>query len=348
MLQKPRCVQRGDVVMTVSLSWGGPGSIPHRYEVGKRQLEAEFGVRVREATYAVRDAAWLAKNPQARADDLMEAFADPSVAAVVSTIGGDDSMRLVPYTDLRVLRANPKAFLGYSDSTVTHLMCYQAGITSFYGPSIMAGFAENTGMHRYTADAVRRCLFSVEPPGLFQASAEGWTDEHLDWNVTAHQQRKRAMYPPSPWRVLQGHGAAQGRLIGGCLDTLHWVRGTSLWPEASAFDHAILFLETSEAGPSPRDVAQELRVYGAMGLLPRLSALLFGRPGGRVQPERFALYDDAILRVVRDEQGLGDLPIITRMDFGHTDPMLVLPYGLMAEVNCEAGSLSLIEAAVTA
>jgi muramoyltetrapeptide carboxypeptidase LdcA involved in peptidoglycan recycling len=90
-----------------------------------------------ETRHALHDEAWLAANPQARADDLMEAFSDPTIRAIISTIGGDDSIRILPYIDLNVIRANPKIFLGYSDSTITHLACFKAGLISFYGPAIL-------------------------------------------------------------------------------------------------------------------------------------------------------------------------------------------------------------------
>ena len=71
---KPQRLQPGDTVAAVSLSWGGPGEIPHRYEVGKRQLEREFGLSVVEMPHTLKDPKWIAENPQARADDLMQAF----------------------------------------------------------------------------------------------------------------------------------------------------------------------------------------------------------------------------------------------------------------------------------
>jgi muramoyltetrapeptide carboxypeptidase LdcA involved in peptidoglycan recycling len=83
-----------------------------------------------------------------------------------------------------------------------------------------------------------------------------------------------------------------------------------------------------------------------MGVLGKLSGILFGRPGGGVPVERWAEYEDAILQVVTGEQGLADLPIVTRMDFGHTDPMFVLPYGVEAEIDCGTRRLSIVEAAV--
>src|SRR5687768_12744394 len=116
-MKKPRHLQPGDKVAAVSLSWGGPAAVPGRYQAGKEQLEQEFHLHVVETTHALRSPEWLAKNPKARAEDLLEAFADPSIKAIISTIGGDDSVRLLPHLDLKVLRDNPKIFLGYSDTT---------------------------------------------------------------------------------------------------------------------------------------------------------------------------------------------------------------------------------------
>lgn len=149
MLVRPRRLQEGDRLAAVSLSWGGPGTFPHRYEAGKRQLEAALGVEVVEMPHTLADAASLAADPAARAGDLHRAFADPDIAGVVSTIGGDDSIRLLRHLDLDLLAANPKVFLGYSDSTIIQMALLRAGLTSFYGPAIMAGFAENAGLHDY-------------------------------------------------------------------------------------------------------------------------------------------------------------------------------------------------------
>jgi muramoyltetrapeptide carboxypeptidase LdcA involved in peptidoglycan recycling len=83
-----------------------------------------------------------------------------------------------------------------------------------------------------------------------------------------------------------------------------------------------------------------------MGILQRLSGILFGRPGGEVPIDKFDDYDQAILQVVSEEEGLTDLPIITNMDFGHTSPMFVLPYGVQAEIDFENKRFSILENAV--
>ena len=58
----------------------------------------------------------------------MQAFADSSIKAIFSTVGGDESIRILPHLDLDIIRNNPKIFLGFSDMTTIHMACYQAGL----------------------------------------------------------------------------------------------------------------------------------------------------------------------------------------------------------------------------
>ncbi|RIK31556.1 MAG: LD-carboxypeptidase [Anaerolineae bacterium] len=342
---KPPKLNPGDKIATVSLSWGGPSVFPHRYQTGVRQLQDEFDLQVVEMPNTLRDADWLAKNPKARADDWMQAFADPSIKGIFATIGGDDSIRLLPFIDFNVIKNNPKIFLGYSDTTISHLMCYKAGLLSFYGPTIMAEFAENGGMFPYMVQSLRKTLFSSDVIGEVKPSSAGWTVERLDWADPANQNIKRKLNPSTGWKFLQGNGVHRGHLIGGCIEVLDWARGTEIFP--TDWDHAILFLETSEEAPPPEMVTRTLRVFAAMGILRKLSGILFGRPGGDVPVEKFDEYDQAILQVVTREEGLSDLPIVTRMDFGHTAPMFLLPFGAQAEINSDNQTISIIESAVS-
>jgi muramoyltetrapeptide carboxypeptidase LdcA involved in peptidoglycan recycling len=345
MIKPPR-LNPGDRLAAISLSWGGAAEHPHRYAAGKRELEAEFGVTVVETRHALRSPEWLRRNPEARAEDLMEAFADPAIAGIVSIIGGDDSIRLLPWIDPEVIRSHPKVFLGYSDSTVTHWACHAAGLVTFYGPSIMSGFAENGGMLPYMVRSVRQTLFSAEPIGVVEPNRDGWTAEFLEWSDPANQDRKRALTPAGGPLFLQGEGVAEGRLFGGCLEVVEFLRGTPAWPDPGTWREAILFLETSEEAPPPRTLERALRSYGAMGILEQISGILLGRPGGGVPQESFGEYDRAILRVVAEEHGLTRLPIVTRMDFGHTDPMFVLPLGVRARIDCGSRRFEIVESGV--
>lgn len=344
-LTKPRRLRPGDRVAAVSPSWGGPGTFPHRYEAGKRQLEETFGVKVVEMPHTLADATYIAAQPQARADDLMRAFADPGIAGIVATIGGDDCIRLLPHLDLQIIRDNPKVFIGFSDTTALHFACMTAGLTSFYGPSLMAGFAENGGMHRLTIEGVRKALFSDKPIGRVPLNEEGWTVERLEWGRPELQSKKRALEPATPPKVLQGAGVAAGRLLGGCAEVLEMVKGTAWWPPLDAWRGAILFYETSEEAPPPKFIRYWLRNFAAQGILQVLNGILIARPdpGGNpgYQEELEAVFAECLA-----EAGLSQMPVLSRLDFGHTQPMLTLPYGVQAQIDCTSGELLIAESGV--
>jgi muramoyltetrapeptide carboxypeptidase LdcA involved in peptidoglycan recycling len=306
----------------------------------------EFGLEVVEMPNALKSADFLSKNPQARADDLMQAFSDSSIKAVISTIGGDDSIRVLPFIDLSVIKNNPKIFMGYSDTSITHYACLKAGLSSFYGPAFMSGFAENAGMHRYLVESVRRTLFSSNPIGLVSPSRGGWTVQHLDWDKEANQKIARTLQPNPGWKWLQGKGKVRGHLMGGCIEVVDWLRGTDFWPSKDHWKGAILFFETSEEAPPPVALKRMLRNMAATGDLTLAAGLIFGRPGGSNNSASFEAYDQAILEAVRDEAGMTNVPIITQMDFGHTDPIMTLPFGILAEIDCGAQSFSMVESAV--
>ncbi len=343
VLVRPRRLARGDRLAAVSLSWGGPATFPHRYEAGKRQLEGAFGVEVVEMPHTLAEAATLVADPAARAGDLHRAFADPDIAGVVSTIGGDDSIRLLPHLDLELLAANPKVFLGYSDSTIIHMALLRAGVTSFYGPSIMAGFGENAGLHDYLVDGVRRTLFDPVAPLEWSENRAGWTVERYDWSDPANQDRPRALRPNTGWR-WHGGVAREGVTVVGCLEVLDFLRGTVWWP---SLDGVVLMLETCEDQPPPASVTYLLRTLAVTGELHRLAGLVFGRPGGADLPvDAHVDYDAAIVRVVRDEQGLTDLPIVTNVDVGHTDPMWTVPQGARMGIDPTAATMTFRETSV--
>jgi muramoyltetrapeptide carboxypeptidase LdcA involved in peptidoglycan recycling len=338
----PRALRPGDRVAAISLSSGWPSVYPRAYEDGKRQLQEAFGVEVVESRYARADKAWLREHPDARAADLMETLSDPSISALISTIGGDDSIRMLPFLDLSVIREHPKIFLGYSDSTITHFAFLKAGVTSFYGPSIMGGFDENGGLFDYTRKSLRQMLFEPAESTVIAPNTGGWTCASFEWGDPARNESPRALQPTSGWKWLQGAGRRRGRLVGGCLEAVDWLRGTSVWPDRSVWKDSVLFLETSEDEPSPAAVTYMLRALGAVGALDDCTAVLLGRPFGSDDERRFEAYDRALLGVL-GELGLTSLPVVTRMDFGHTDPSFVVPIGIEAEIDCDRQQLRLVQ-----
>jgi muramoyltetrapeptide carboxypeptidase LdcA involved in peptidoglycan recycling len=344
-LVRPPRLRPGDRVAAVTPCWGGPGVFPHRYEAGVRQLTDRFGVEVVELPGTRAPADVVADDLELRLADLHAAFADPTIAGVVATIGGDDAIRLLPHLDLDLLRTNPKVLLGYSDvQNVLFAATGRAGLVTFYGPTIMSGFAENGGLHAYLEAGVRRVLFSSEAPIVWPEDQAGWTVEFLDWADPSLQAVPRTLRPPVGRRWSGGDRPVEGPLIPGVLEVFDWLRGTPWWLD---LDGAVLAIETSEEAPPPAALARFLRILTVTGQLARVQALLFGRPGGADLPvEEHAAYDRAIHRVVVEEAGREDLVVVTGMEFGHTDPLWTLPIGVPFRVDPRRREIVQVEPAV--
>ncbi len=357
---KPNKLVKGDMVALISLSWGGASKHKNRYLIGKKQIEKTFDLKVIETPNALKSAEWLYNHPEKRLDDLIWAFKNPKVKAIISIIGGDDSIRLLDFIKkehLKIIGDHPKIFLGLSDTTTINFLLLKARLVSFYGPSVLFGLAENGGIDNYTKNYLKNALFSDDPIGKITNNKNGWTLDKVPWE-RRYQNIKRRMQPNLEIKFIQGKGFVEGRLIGGCVDVLEFIKGTELWPDKSIWDNTILFLETSEDMPSPDQFKYWLRNYGAQGILSKINGIIFGIPGGDIafnDPHyknklkkhlaTFNKYDQMLLKVA-NEYGRKDLIIATHLQFGHTMPMITIPFGVNMRLDANNKKIEIIESGV--
>ncbi len=341
---KPPRLRLGDAVAIVSPSWGGPATHPAVYEAGLHVLRTDLGLSVVEMPHARTSAEELYARPDLRAADIRQAFADPSIRGVISSIGGDDSIRVLPHLDVDALARTPKVVMGFSDTATLLTTLHRAGLVTFNGPSVMAGLAQARRLPRRFLEHLRAVLFegraeAYTPYGAYHVG-------YPDWASTEDPTALNSLQPDlDGFRVLQGTAAARGRLFGGCVEVIDFLRGTRYFPEAEFFEGRVLFLETSEEKPTPRAVGRVLRSFGIAGVLDRLSALLLGRAHG-YSPEEKAMLERIVLDVVSVEFGRTTMPIVANMDFGHTDPQFVLPLGVEVEVDPVHSTVRMLEPAV--
>jgi muramoyltetrapeptide carboxypeptidase LdcA involved in peptidoglycan recycling len=340
---KPRRLEPGDRVATVSLSWGGPAVFPHIYEAGVNFLK-ENGLKVKEYQSARCNPKVLYENPKMRAEDLNHAYRDPEIKAIFSSIGGDDSIRILPYLDKKAIKENPKIIMGYSDSTTFLTYINQLGNVTFNGPAVMAGMGQ---MHNYpeAANHFKKILFKVnssyeyKPYGVYSDGYPNWSKIENTGMVNEIKREETS------WNWLLGYEPVDGALFGGCLDVLEIMKGTDFWPKKSFWDDKILFLETSEECMPPSHVKWALRSYGMMGIFDRISGLLVGRSRGYTVDQKKEL-NEAIIDVMVTEFDKQELSVVTNIDFGHTDPQLIMPLGIRMEINPSRKTLALVESSV--
>ena len=343
-LQKPERLRRGDKVAVVSLSSGslGEARFIHKYHIAKERLERDYGLRVVAMPHALKGSDFIYRHPEARAQDLMDAFRDPEIRAVFCAIGGDDTIRLLPYIDFEVLKNNPKIFTGFSDTTTNHFMMQKAGLVSYYGLSVMCDLAEYVAINEYSRAMMERTLFDPQPRLEIPASPYfAYENEKILW-AEENQHLARPTRQNPGYTLLQGSGRVEGELFGGCVDVFIELLGTALWPEPDFWEGKLLLLETSEVDMPDEELCWYLRNFNAQGIFQKLRGIVMGRPA---RAEKEESYQAVLKQVVGFEAGRPELPILYNVNVGHSYPIGLFPLGLRYEIDCERKMLTLLESA---
>lgn len=319
----------GDRVAVVSPSFAAPAMFPAVHELAMRRLRDELALVPVEYPTTRR----LGATPQDRAADLMAAFADPGIRAVLATIGGDDQLTVLPHLDPAVVAADPKPFLGYSDNTNLLNWLWNLGRPAFHGGSTMVHLGRGGALHPVSLESLRWALFGTEKLELREV--ETFSEDELDWDDPSSLMREPPPLPAPGWHWHRPDTVVTGPTWGGNLEILHWNLAAGRWVRrVEEYEGCVLLLETSEEMPSAVEVFRMLRNAGERGLLAQFPAVLVGTAKASSLERRTT---DDERRVFRDEQRDAVLrafdtynpaaTVVLDVDLGHTDPQWVLPYG---------------------
>ena len=327
----------------VSLSSGiiGEEYVRHEVELGLKRIK-QFGVDVRIMPNAQKGMDYLKEHPEKRADDLIEAFTDDSIDMILCAIGGEDTYRLLPYLleEDRLMRAvSQKVFLGFSDSTINHLMLYKLGIKTFYGQSFLADICElEPNMLEYTQhyfeELIRTGAISEIRP------SERWFEERTDYSEAALG-TPRKKHTDRGFELLQGPSRFSGAILGGCLESLFYFFDNKryadsvevcnryhIFPSLEEWKGKILLLETSEEKPTPEEFEKMLLPLKEYGIFDVISGMIVGKPMDESYYEEYK-------RLLVDVVGDRTLPILYNVNVGHSTPRCIVPLGVHAEVDAE-------------
>lgn len=329
----PPPVLPGGRVAILSPSWCAPAHFPAVHEQALQRVR-DLGLEPVEYPTTRRQG-----SPYERAEDLMTAFEDPEISAVMATIGGDDQVTVLRHLDAARMTAVPTRFLGYSDNTHLANWLWDHGIGSVYGGSTQVHLGPGPVVDPLHLASLRAALFGgtheVHPvPRTF--------DVGLRWDTPEALTESPPDVPAEPWTWAGPASRVTGRTWGGCIESVAETMQVGRWMmPGESYAGSVLLLEPSEERPAPEECFRILRALGERGILGVVAALLWARPpvgdhdhtpGPEQASARRAEYREAVLRAASDYAP--DLLVVMDVDFGHTSPQVVLPYG--GEVTVDA------------
>jgi muramoyltetrapeptide carboxypeptidase LdcA involved in peptidoglycan recycling len=319
-------LKKGDKVAILSPSFAAPGKWPHVYELGLKRIREVFELEPVEFPYTKK----LGSTIEERSEDLINAFEDKDLKAVIASLGGNDQVTYVKNLPKEIFINNPKPFFGYSDNTHFIDFLWSCDIPAYYGGSLFTEFAMQGHMDDLTVKYLKYALFEEGEFELDQSPE--FNDIGYSWDNEKMLNKRRRYQPNEGW-YWDGEKNTEGILWGGCLESVdELLRHGIEIPSLEEFKNIVLYLETSEEMPPHEYVRRVMRAFGERGILGNVQGVLMGRPKAwefdnqntDEQKEEFKKGQrDIVLEVVRKYNG--DVPIVQNMDFGHTAPQICIP-----------------------
>ncbi|KAI4864453.1 peptidase [Hypoxylon rubiginosum] len=295
-----------------------------------------------------------------RLSELRTAFSDPTISAIICTLGGSSFTELLPAliadTELHdAIRAHPKIVVGFSDITGLHWFLHAlTGLRTFYGPGAIPELGEPGSVD----DEASPLAFCVK--NLFRAIADrapiGDIPRSLTYEPKAHpvfanpnHSEPLEVAPTPAWEWIRP-GKAEGRLFGGCLTVMARLAGVrAIAPD---WRGRIVFFETALGedgvlGNPLYRVRAGVADLIAQGVFEEAAGLVIGRPFGYDSVEMREQYA-GVVRELLCEGRLAEkkFPILFSVDIGHTTPMVTLPLDALALLDSEKDQFTILEPSV--
>ncbi|MEZ4711579.1 MAG: LD-carboxypeptidase [Caldilineaceae bacterium] len=316
-ITKPKKLEKGQTVGIIAPA--SPCNEDRQIHFALETVES-LGFQVKEGQHLYARHGYFAGADQERAADVNKMFEDDEVDAIITLRGGYGSARILPYLDYDLIRANPKVLIGYSDVTALLIAIQtKTGLVTFHGPDAETQYTP------YMLSEYKKVLFQPQTGVVLSAPPPFERSEG------------RVEYTNRLTRIVPGQ--ARGQLLGGNLTLLVDLLGTPFEPD---FHQKILFLE--DCGMSTDEIDRKLSHLWLAGKLQQVAGVAFGQFTDISYlsnwARRFTLEE-----VLAERCQQLNIPAIYGLMLGHIDDYGTLPIGCEAELDVEAGTLTLLEAA---
>jgi muramoyltetrapeptide carboxypeptidase len=288
---------------TIGIVSPGCWAEPAWIETAKDRLEeAGYRVEIHAQNYLKKGS--LAGSDEARAEALIDMFADQTIDAVLCARGGTGCLQLLDKIDYKLISKCPKPFIGFSDVTVLlQAIAKNCGFVTFHGPMVW-----NLGREGDKSSL----------PDLL--------------SVMAESEEKRFQKRFSEVEVARS-GKAEGSLWGGNLTLLQNLVGTPF--DFPAKDSVLFIEETAEA---PYRIARMLEHFKLAGKLKPIRAVIVGE---MTELQEDSLSMGADLRDIVLDAFPAEVPMCFDFPCGHGDYLTTLPVGAHVHVSMSAQGVDL-------
>jgi muramoyltetrapeptide carboxypeptidase len=308
---KPKALGKGDTIGLIAPS--GAALYLDRIDPAVEAVRS-LGFKVVEGKSCRSIYGNLAGSDELRTADMNAFFGNDAIDGIFCLKGGYGTPRILDRINYDVIRANPKAFVGYSDITATHLaLGRECQLVTFHGPMPYSDKGEG-----WDAPSIAILLSTIGSSGG----------------------KGRFENPAGRAIGSLGGGKARGRLVGGNLCLIASTMGT---PWEIDTRGRILFIE--DISERPYRIDRMLNQLRLAGKLEEALGFVIGDwcDCGPEEGKRSLSIDE----VLRDHLESTGKPILSNLGVGHCRPNFTLPLGVEVEIDGDAKTLDILEAATS-
>ena len=272
-------------------------------------------------TDSVHNSGDVSNTAMIRAREFMELISNPEISCVICATGGDFLTDILPYIDFSKISSNPKWVMGASDPTnLLYVITTSFDIATIYG--------HNAGS--FDSDKLfisQEIAFDFLEGNIMKQYSYPFYEKNRELRVNGTY----ALTEESHWLCNYDKITFTGRIIGGCLDCLRYLPGTSYdstkrFVEKYQNEGIIWYFDVFSL--STEDFYLSLFQLKEAGWFSYVKGVIMGRvlyPNSHTS----MTYEKALHKI------FGNIPIIMDADIGHVAPKMTIMNGCIATVSYE-------------
>lgn len=335
----PVPLKPGDAIGIVAPSSGVEGIFIKRLDYSISLIK-KLGYSCLESPSVRRNHKCTSANPETRIREFMKMYRNPSVKAIIPPWGGEFLMEILPSIDFSELKSlPPKWIMGFSDtSLLLFAFTLKTNIATAHGPNLMDFASKHPSVMKSLE------ILSLQSGQSFsQNNLESFQKNWPKPSATGSQPYD--LTEKVVWKSIMVNDCNfSGRLIGGCLDVLRSLAGTSFAPVDEFIgrvngDGNIWYLESCELNSA--EIYRALWQMKQAGWFEKTAGIIYGRPAGYSTTGDFGLVD-ALEKITFDLK----IPVLYDADLGHLPPQLTFINGAYASVNYKSGKATIMQSLV--
>ena len=227
-------------------------------------------------------------------------------------------------------------------------MLNKLGLETFYGPCVILDLAElDNEMLPYTKEYFEK--FFTNESSFEIKSSSVWYHDRENYSESEIGKPRESQKETHGFEVLNGKGKVKGYLYGGCIESLYDAYTSErhgneneiytkydILPTLEEWKEKILFIETSEEKMKPEKLEEILKFFKNNEILKAVKGIIVGKP---VDEAYYEEYKKVYKEIFKDI----DTPVLYNVNFGHSVPRCIIPYGIRTIVDYDSKKIIIDE-----